>query len=256
MQARLQDSENRVMGTSFLGKSKKQNSGTTQIKIEQQENEIAHLKDVFTISQKNSEKRHQELLDKMLKMHQDIFTQQKVSTAYTRPTSNPVGSTSTQQTMYQPRNARDVDGIIRDLMCWFCGENGHMSGRCLVRQRYIDEGKIILRGSTVCLPNGQSIYYSQGKDFQKIQVDKAMKDTQQNNMLLTEEDFAGTPVEEVEAYLATLKERKRMSQLIQQLRFNVYDDEEENVGLRSVNIQTRSQKSRNDEENSNAKQGF
>lgn len=185
MPARLQDSENRVTGTTFLGKSKKQNSGATEIKVEQQENEIAHLKDVFTISQKKSEKRHQELLEKMVKLHQDIFTQQKVSTAYTRPTSNPVGNSSQQQTLYQPRDTREVDGIIRDLMCWFCGENGHTSGRCLVRQKYIDEGKIILRGCTVCLPNGQSIYHSQGKNFQKIQVDKAMKDTQQNKDVST-----------------------------------------------------------------------
>lgn len=48
-----------------------------------------------------------------------------------------------------------------------------------------------------------------------------------------------------------------MSQLIQQLRFNGYDDDDDDdVGLRSVNIQTRSQKSRNDDESGNAKQGF
>lgn len=260
MQARLHDSENRVMGTGFVGRHEQRGVGSSkvQVKFEQQENELSQLKDAFAISQKTSERRHQELLDKMIKMHQEIFTQ-KVSASFSKSNNNPSGSYGSQQ---QPsyshmKSPKDVDGMIKDLICWFCGEIGHMSGRCLVRQKYVDEGKIILRGSTVCLPSGQVIYYTPGKDFQKVQVDRAIKETTQSNLYLTEEDFGGTPIEEVEAYLAKIGERKKMAQLIQQLRYGVYDEDDDVAeNPKSVNIQTRSQKAMNHDCNDNAKQGF
>ena len=92
-----------------------------------------------------------------------------------------------------------------------------MSGKCLVRQQYLDDGKFILRGATVCLPSGQVIYYSAGGDCQKLQVDKIIRDTKQTNMfgdVFSEEDLAATPIEEVQSYLEALKERKRVSVMI------------------------------------------
>ena len=90
----------------------------------------------------------------------------------------------------------------------------------------MDEGKIILKGTTVCLPSGHSVYYTPGKDFQKVQVDQAIKEIKQSNLLrevITEDDLAATPMEEVEAYLASIKERNRMTELICQLKLATYD---------------------------------
>ena len=253
LQARIYDSENQVMGTSYVrgGSSNRQSGSETKVKLEQQENDLALLKDAFTVSQKQSEHRHKELLEKMVKMHQEIFTHQRVAAPYNaRPAQTGGGGQAIQPMTYQPRN---VDGMIRDLTCWFCGEKGHMSGRCMVRQRYIDDGKIILKGSTVCLPNGQAIHYSQGKDFQMLQVDKISKGTAQTNLMkLTEEDFAGTPIEEVQAYLETMRERNTISQMLHQLQNPSFDDDDEEEGALEergiVNLQTRSQKAQNEAE--------
>ena len=118
-----------------------------------------------------------------------------------------------------------------------------------MRQKYLDEGKIILRGTAVCLPSGQQVYYSQGRECQKVQVDQAIKDTKQSNVfreLISEEDLAATPIEEVEAYLSALKERKRVQDLIHQMRYALYKESEgEGKGLYAANIQTRSQQARN-----------
>lgn len=248
LQARVYNSEHSVMGIHIMNRYRKSakigHSEDVKFKVEQRENDIAQLKDVLVIQQKETDRRHKELLESVMKMYQEL----KVTPAYQQRAFNNNPSTynspPTPSTSLNRNRDRDVDHMIRELICWFCGERGHMSGRCLCRQKYIDEGKIILRGSKVCLPNGQSIFYSVGGDCQKLQVDKIIRETQQSNMygeVLSAEDLASTPLEEVQAYLEALKERKKITVMIQQMRDGVYDDEDENTESNSVNIQTRHQ---------------
>ena len=83
------------MGTDFVGIHEQRGVGSSkvQVRFEQHENELSQLKDAFAVSQKTSERRHQELLDKMIKMHQEIFTQ-KVSASFSKSNNNPSGSYS------------------------------------------------------------------------------------------------------------------------------------------------------------------
>ncbi|KAE9403171.1 hypothetical protein BT96DRAFT_936697 [Gymnopus androsaceus JB14] len=247
LQARVHDSETSVMGMHIVNKFNKSakisNSTEVKVKQEQRDNDMAQLRDVLVNQQRDYDRRHKELLDVVVKLAQEV----KVAPAYQQRTYNNTPST------YQPqphasgpsKGSKDVESVLRDILCWFCGEQGHLSGRCLVRQKYLDEGKIILKGLKVCLPNGQAIYYSTGGDCQKLQVDKQSRDTQQTNMfgdVFSEEDLAATPIEEVQAYLEALKERKRVTVMIQKMRSMSYDEDlDEGNDFQSANIQTRQQ---------------
>jgi hypothetical protein len=263
LQARLCDSQNRVIGPKLgdhsQSSSKHKVDHEVRVKEEQRESDLAQLKDVFTLVHKESERRHRELMDSMMKMHQEVLSQ-KVSSSYQpRSFSNNMSSSQGQVNHFQGKSSREMDGTVRDIICWFCGEAGHLSGRCMVRQKYLEEGKIILRGTNVCLPSGQIVYYTAGRDCQKVQVDQAIRDTKQSNMLremLSEDDLASTPLEELEAYVVALKERKRMTSLIQQLRLGEYDDEEEQE-VQAVNVvQTRAQRARNSNSEGAERPGF
>ena len=74
---------------------------------------------------------------------------------------------------------------------------------------------------------------------------------------ISEEDLADTPIEEVQAYLEALKERRKMTMLIQQMRTGLYDeDEDDSRNLQSVNLQTRQQARNTHVDNKNGEQGF
>jgi len=248
LQARVHDSETSVMGMHIVNKFNKSakisNSTEVKVKQEQRDNDMAQLRDVLVNQQRDYDRRHKELLDVVVKLAQEV----KVAPAYQQRTynNNPSAYQPQQPQASGPsRGSKDVESVLRDILCWFCGEQGHLSGRCLVRQKYLDEGKIILKGLKVCLPNGQAIYYSTGGDCQKLQVDKQSRDTQQTNMfgdVFSEEDLAATPIEEVQAYLEALKERKRVTVMIQKMRSISYDEDlDEGNDFQSANIQTRQQ---------------
>ncbi|KAF5369722.1 hypothetical protein D9757_011997 [Collybiopsis confluens] len=261
LQARLSDSKNRVMGPKFGNHSHSKSNVEHEVRVkeEQRESDLAQLKDVFALVQKEGERRHREMLDSMMKMHQEVLSQKVTSSYQPRSYSNNMSSSQGQSGHFQGKSSRDTDGMVRDIICWFCGEAGHLSGRCMVRQKYLDEGKIILRGTNVCMPSGQVVYYTTGKDCQKMQVDQAIRDTKQSNLLrevLSEEDLASTPLEELEAYVVALKERKRMTSLIQQLRLGDYNEEDEQE-LQAVNaVQTRAQRARNSNSENVSGPGF
>ena len=65
------------------------------------------------------------------------------------------------------------------------------------------------------------------------------------------------PLSEGEAYLEALKERRKMTMLIQQMRTGLYDeDEDDSRNLQSVNLQTRQQARNTHVDNKKGEQGF
>lgn len=76
-------------------------------------------------------------------------------------------------------------------------------------------------------------------------MDRIGKDTKQSNVfgeVFSEEDLASTPMEEVQAYLEALKERRRMTVMIQEMRSLQYDEDDDGGNdLYSTNVQTRQQ---------------
>lgn len=130
LQARVYDSEHSVLGMHIVNRSQKvaKMSGSTTVKVkeEQRENDMAQLRDVLVNQQKETDRRHKELLEVMLKLSQEM----RVAPAYQQRSYNPPNTyqpaPSTPQSSSQGRSMRDIEAVMREIICWFCNETGHI----------------------------------------------------------------------------------------------------------------------------------
>ena len=103
-----------------------------------------------------------------------LIEQLKVGTG-PRPSSS--GATS-GNTYRGNSSGGQLTEAFRAIICWFCGERGHLSGQCMVRKNYVDDGKIIIRnGNVPCLPDGKPLPPRNGDGpSQKAAVDNYYRD--------------------------------------------------------------------------------
>ena len=92
------------------------NSAEVKVKLEQNDNDMAQIKDAMAIQHKETDRRHKELLDVLLKLAQEM----KVAPAYQQRTLN--NSSSSYQprptpAVGQSRGPRDIEAVMRDIIC-------------------------------------------------------------------------------------------------------------------------------------------